>query len=73
MTQDEFNERMENYLAQYLDGGYVTLTYSGEEVQTLLTRMDQGTVIIPSSTAGSTKKFRVQVDDTGLLSALEVT
>lgn len=72
MTQDEFNALMDSYLAQYMDGGYVTLTYSGEEVQALLDKVDQGAVIIPSSAAGSTKKFRVQVDDTGLLSAVEV-
>lgn len=30
-------------------------------------------VILPSSTAGSTKKFRITVDDTGTISATEVT
>ena len=31
-----------------------------------------GGVIVPSSTAGSTKKFKITVDDTGTISATEV-
>lgn len=38
-----------------------------------LKRVDDGEVIIPSSTAGSTKKFKLTVDDTGTVSATEVT
>ena len=34
---------------------------------------DTAEYIIPSSTTGSTKKFRITVDDTGTLSATEVT
>lgn len=39
----------------------------------LLKRVDDGEIIIPSSTAGSTKKFKLTVDDTGTVSATEVT
>lgn len=33
----------------------------------------QGEIIIPSSTAGSTKEFKLTMDDTGAVSATEVT
>ena len=34
---------------------------------------DTAEYIIPSSTQGSTKKFKITVDDTGTLSATEIT
>ena len=34
---------------------------------------DTAEYIIPSSTAGSTKKFKITVDDNGTLTATEVT
>lgn len=52
---------------------YYTSAYSGEEIDALLQRVDEGKIIIPSSTAGSTKKFKLTVDDTGTVSATEVT
>ncbi len=36
MTQDEFNALMDVYLAQYLDGGYFTLKYTGEQLESML-------------------------------------
>ena len=39
----------------------------------LLQRVDEGEIILPSSPAGSTKKFKLTVDDTGAVSATEVT
>lgn len=33
----------------------------------------EGDVILPSSTTGSTKKFKITVDDSGTISATEVT
>lgn len=33
---------------------------------------DTGEYIIPSSTEGSTKKFKITVDDSGTISAMEV-
>lgn len=52
---------------------YYVSKYSGEEIDELLQRVDEGEIIIPSSTAGSTKKFKLTVDDTGAVSATEVT
>ena len=52
---------------------YYTMLYTGEKADELLQRVDEGEIIIPSSTAGSTKKFKLTVDDTGTVSATEVT
>lgn len=52
---------------------YYIMIFTGEKVDELLKRVDDGEVIIPSSTAGSTKKFKLTVDDTGTVSATEVT
>lgn len=73
MTQEEFNAMLQTALAQGMPGGYYTSVYSGEEMDALLGRVDGGTVILPSSTAGSTRKFRLMVDDTGAVSAREVS
>ena len=50
--------------------GAVTGIYDGSEA---LTVEIPETLILHSSTAGSTKKFKITVDDTGTLSATEVT
>ena len=50
--------------------GAVTGNYDGSEA---LTVEIPETFILHSSTAGSTKKFKITVDDTGTLSATEVT
>ena len=52
---------------------YYTMLYTGEKTDELLQRVDEGVIIIPSSAAGSTKKFKLTVDDTGTVSATEVT
>ena len=52
---------------------YYTMLYTGEKTDELLQRVDEGKIILPSSTAGSTKKFKLTVDDTGAVSATEVT
>ena len=52
---------------------YYTMLYTGEKTDELLQRVDEGEIIIPSSTSGSTKKFKLTVDDTGTVSATEVT
>ena len=52
---------------------YYTMLYTGEKTDELLQRVDEGEIIIPSSTSGSTKKFKLTVDDTGAVSATEVT
>lgn len=52
---------------------YYTMIFTGEKMDELLKRVDDGEIIIPSSTAGSTKKFKRTVDDTGTVRATEVT
>lgn len=52
---------------------YYTMIFTGEKTDELLKRVDDGEIIIPSSTAGSTKKFKLTVDDIGTVSATEVT
>lgn len=52
---------------------YYTMLYTGEKTDELLQRVEEGEIIIPSSTVGSTKKFKLTVDDTGAVSATEVT
>ena len=52
---------------------YYTMLYTGEKTDELLQRVDEGEIIITSSTAGSTKKSKLMVDDTGTVSATEVT
>lgn len=52
---------------------YYAMTFTGEKMDELLKRVDDGEGIIPSSTAGSTKKFKLPVDDTGIVRATEVT
>lgn len=52
---------------------YYTMLYTGEKTDELLQRVDEGEIIISSSTPGSTKKFRLTVNDAGTVSATEVT
>ena len=43
------------------------------EVKQSIDEIKSADVILPSSTAGSTKKFKITVDDAGVISATEVT
>ena len=52
---------------------YYTLAETGEAVDAAVQAVKSGNFVIPSSTAGSTKKFKLTVDDTGTVSATEVT
>lgn len=52
---------------------YYTLADTGEAVDAAVQAVKNGNFVIPSSTAGSTKKFKLTVDDTGTVSATEVT
>ena len=52
---------------------YYTSVYSGEQIDTAVGYVLNGTFIIPSSTSGSTKKFQISVDDSGAVTATEVT
>lgn len=62
-----------NTLAEETPSSYYTSIYSGEEIDQAITDVRSGVVILPSSTSGSTKKFRLQVDDSGTITATEVT
>lgn len=53
--------------------GYYMSIYSGEQIDDAVGNVRNGIVIIPSSTSGSAKKFQITVDDSGTISATEVT
>lgn len=52
---------------------YYTMAETGETVDAAVQAVKSGKFVIPSSTSGSTKKFKLTVDDTGTVSATEVT
>ena len=52
---------------------YYTSVYSGEQIDTAVGNVLNGTFIIPSSTSRSQKKFKITVDDAGTITATEVT
>lgn len=52
---------------------YYTSIYSGEEIDNAVGNVLNGNIVIPSSTSGSTKKFKISVDDSGTITATEVT
>ena len=52
--------------------GAVNETYDGSSAKTIEIPSGGDEVIIASSTAGSTKKFKITVDDSGTISATEV-
>ena len=52
---------------------YYTMAEPGETVDAAVQAVKNGNFVVPSSTAGSTKKFKLTVDDTGTVSATEVT
>lgn len=52
---------------------YYMSIYSGEQIDDAVGNVRNGIVIIPSSTSGSAKKFQITVDDSGTISATEVT
>ena len=52
---------------------YYTMAETGETVDAAVQAVKNGNFVIPSSTSGSTKKFRLTVDDNGTFSGTEVT
>ena len=52
---------------------YYTSIYSGEEIDNAVGNVLNGNIVIPSSTSGSAKKFKITVDDAGTITATEVT
>ena len=52
--------------------GAVSETYDGSSAKTIEIPSGGGEVIIASSTAGSTKKFKITVDDSGTITATEI-
>ena len=71
MTLEQRVAALEEIFSKLQD--YYTSAYSGEEIDARLRRIADDGIILPSSTAGSTKKFKLTVDDTGAVSATEVT
>lgn len=55
------------------ENGYYQSIYSGEQMDTAVGDVLDGNFVIPSSTSGSSKKFRITVDDSGTITATEVT
>lgn len=53
--------------------GYYQSIYSGEQIDNAVGDVLNGNFVIPSSTSGSSKKFRITVDDSGTITATEVT
>ena len=53
--------------------GYYTSIFSGEQIDTAVGNVLDGNITIPSSTAGSSKRFKLNVNDSGVISATEVT
>lgn len=52
---------------------YYTSAYSGEQIDQAVGVVLNGTFVIQSSTSRSQKKFRIMVDDSGTITAVEVT
>lgn len=52
---------------------YYTMAETGETVDAAVQAVKRGAFVVPSSTAGSKKKFKLTVDDNGTVSATEVT
>ena len=52
---------------------YYTMAETGETVDAAVQAVKNVNFVIPSSTFGSTKKFRLTVDDSGAVSASQVT
>ena len=72
MTQEEFNQMLQVAISQGLFG-YYTSEYSNEEMDQAVGNVLTGILIIPSSTSGSNKRFQLTVNDSGTVSATEVT
>ena len=72
MTQEEFNAMLQVAISQGLFG-YYTSEYSNEEMDQAVGNVLTGILIVPSSTSGSNKRFQLTVNDSGTVSATEVT
>ena len=51
---------------------YYTSVYSGEQIDQAVGAVLNGTFVVQSSTTRSQKKFRIMVDDSGAITAVEV-
>ena len=74
MTLDERVAALEAKMtAQDAPTDYYTSVYSGEQIDQAVGDVLNGNFIVPSSTSGSQKKFKISVDDAGTITATEVT
>ena len=77
-TTDELKQQIDA-LTQRVDAitapptDYYVHQYSGEQIDQAVGDVLNGDFIIPSSTSGSQKKFKITVDDAGTITATEVT
>lgn len=71
--EDRLAKLSVNTLAEGDPSGYYTSVYSGEEIDQAVGDVRNGNLVIPSTTSGSDKKFRLIVDDSGTVTAAEVT
>lgn len=77
-TTDELKQQIDA-LTQRVDAitapptDYYVHQYSGEQIDQAVGYVLNGDFIIPSSTSGSQKKFKIAVDDAGTITATEVT
>ena len=77
-TTDELQQQIDA-LTQRVDAitapptDYYVHQYSGEQIDQAVGDVLNGDFIIPSSTSGSQKKFKITVDDAGTITATEVT
>lgn len=68
---DALTQRVDAITAPPTD--YYVHQYSGEQIDQAVGDVLNGDFIIPSSTSGSQKKFKITVDDAGTITATEVT
>lgn len=71
-VRDMINRSRIAYKDYLGDGKYEIKQLDDALIPNTIQRVE-GDVIIPSSTADSTKKFKITVDDSGTISATEVT
>lgn len=77
-TTDELQQQIDA-LTQRVDAitapptDYYVHQYSGEQIDQAVGDVLSGDFIVPSSTSGSQKKFKITVDDAGTITATEVT
>lgn len=71
--EEQMEKMSMNTLAEGDPSGYYTSVFTGEQIDQAVGDVQNGNIVLPSSTSGSAKKFKLTVDDSGTVSATEVT